>query len=142
MSFGDDVSTPLRRYWVDVLSRRPGDDAVEFTNITTLTVCGLVEGVASTNAFVGTINYANADVADKAYTLPMALTISAQRSLLPVTAAVLTANPCLRTLPWIVDLTVMVEMRSRADAQQCVQSPFHTCSDEHCRNQDVIMFPL
>ena len=105
---------------------------MEFTNITTLTLCGLVEGVASTNAFVGTINYANADVADKAYTLPMALTISAQRSLLPVTAAVLTANPCLRALPWIVDLTVMVEMRTRADAQQCVTSPFRRLFHSLC----------
>jgi hypothetical protein len=64
--------------------------------------------------------YANADVADKAYTLPVALTIAAQRSLLPVTPIMLAANPCLKSLKVVSDLTTMEEMKTRAGAWQCV----------------------
>ena len=100
-------------YWLHVLE---GRNDVVLQNISLSlapSVCDLVNGVLAEPVVSGLVQYENARVGDRAYTLPMALTIAAQDSLIPVTPAMLEDYSCLRAHYDIkVDLTKMPEMVS------------------------------
>jgi len=102
-------------YWRRTLEARPGADAVAFKNLSS-SLCALIDGVPAAS-FGGAVLYSNAAVASKAYTLPVALTIAAQQSLLPLTKDVIARNAeCLKSVKVVVDLTTMPQMQSRASA--------------------------
>ena len=79
---------------------------VTYTNLTS-TLCGLVESFTADEVTVaGAVLYDNAQSSGSGYTLPMALTLSGQESLLPVTEALLANHSCLAKLKVVHDLRI------------------------------------
>ena len=103
------------RYWRDTLAAA---GRIKPVNVTA-TLCGLVGSAAVGNASIkGAVLYESALPTGIGYTLPMALTLAAQESLLPVTEAVLARHPCLGKFTVVHDLRIgkMPSMASRASA--------------------------
>ena len=105
-----------RRRWRGQLERR---GTASYTNITDATLCGLFEALQPAPPVVnGAVLYTSAAPVGDGYTMPMALTLALQRRLLPVTAEVVSAHPCLGKLPVAVDMRIgkMPQMASREAA--------------------------
>ena len=92
-------------YWKDLLQQ---EGRVHFTNVSNLSLCGLVETVKGRvpEVFKGAVLYENAMPSGHGYTLPMALTIAAQETLLPVTEDLRAKHTCLTSINVEYDLRI------------------------------------
>jgi hypothetical protein len=81
---------------------------VQYHNVTDATLCGLVTGGDPNKQISGAVVYSPLLAGGDAETwaLPIAVTLAAQQSLLPMTAAMRLRHPCLAALPVIKDLGV------------------------------------
>jgi hypothetical protein len=101
-------------YWRSTLE---SEGLASFTNLAA-TFCGLIEGADPQNVIKGLVQYENALPFGTGYTLPMALTLVSQESLLPVTAAMLAKYSCLAKYSIKRDLRIskMPQMVNRSTA--------------------------
>ena len=102
------------RYWRDTLAAA---GRIKPVNVTA-TLCGLVGSAGVASGVKGAVLYESALPFGTGYTLPMALTLAAQASMLPVTKAMLAKHTCLGKLAVVHDLRIgkMPAMASRASA--------------------------
>lgn len=99
-------------YWASWLTQQ---NRVQFKNISTSTLCGLVQGADPHGRVKGVVLY-EAKGSQEEWTLPIATTLGAQQQLLPVTADVLSKHKCLAAMHVGADLTKVPAMSDRAQA--------------------------
>jgi hypothetical protein len=92
-------------YWRGYMSR---EKRVTFTNITGRTLCSLIDGISPPTPIVGVVVYDpdrwQGNTSSREWMLPIAVTIAAQKQLLPVTPQMLVAHSCLTDLPVVEGL--------------------------------------
>ena len=105
-------------WWRAQLEKR---GTATFHNVTDTTICGLISGLEQElkpPVVKGAVLYTSAEPLGDGYTMPMALSLSSQQRLLPVTPEVVSAHPCLAKFPVQVDMQIgkMPQMASREAA--------------------------
>lgn len=102
-------------YWNGYFTK---EKRVNFKNVTDMTLCGLVNEADPTKRIKGAVAYdptlANGNARE--WAIPIAVTVAAQESLLPVTDAMRSKFPCLGSLKIVKDLRKMSWAADRSKA--------------------------